>query len=96
MKRWFARVGFVAPAIAIVGLGTATTVLRAPSSDGHTAVVSTVQPPASVASYKMTDPPPPVITPISVPPGLAHGKSGGQTLSQTITLVILPADSGEG
>ena len=97
MKRWFVRVGFVAPVIAIVALGTATTVLGAPTPDGDPAVVSTVQSSASVeAPRAMTDPPSPVVTPISVPPGLAHGDSDGQTLSQTITLVILPADSSEG
>lgn len=100
MKRWFVRVGFVAPAIAIVALGTATTAFGARSAGGQTAVVSIAQPSASETSSTMTDPPPAVVTPISVPPGIAHDESNGrpdaQTLAQTITLVILPANSGEG
>jgi hypothetical protein len=92
MKGWFARACFVAPVITIIGAGATFGVAGASSNEGGRSTIVSVVTPETISTppTPMADPPPVAVTPISVPPGVVANNSGGQSLSQTITLVILP------
>ena len=93
MKTWILRACFVAPVVTVIAIGAALGVADASSVDGSQSTVVSVSPPPLEPSTPatMASPPPPVITRIAVSAG-DDSTAGAptQTMTQTITLVILP------
>jgi|GEM_PF-2795280 len=93
MKRWISRVCFVAPACMVVGTGIAVDGASASSggSAGTVVAVLSGSPSAAAATASL---PAPVVTPIDVPDEIgriANSTTARGSLTQTISVTILPA-----